>query len=90
VHLADLLGWTGAAALLLAHTLVTRHPAQAAGRRYLALNLAGSAGLAANGAAHAAWPSTALNLCWLTLGLSALTRLRRAPADHDRVDVRPG
>ncbi len=52
----DILGWAGAAALLLAYALITREPTTAAGHRYLILNLAGSAGLAANGAAHAAWP----------------------------------
>jgi hypothetical protein len=74
---ADALGWAGAAALLLAHALVTREPTRAAGSRYLALNLAGSAGLAASAGAHAAWPSAVLNLLWLALGLTALTRRRR-------------
>ncbi len=40
----DVLGWAGAAALLLAYALVTREPATPAGHRYLVLNLAGSAG----------------------------------------------
>lgn len=48
----DVLGWAGAAALLLGYALVTHDPATATGRRYLALNLIGSTGLAANGAAH--------------------------------------
>lgn len=68
----DALGWVGAGALLLGYALVTRVPAATAGRRYLALNLAGSAGLAANGLAHDAWPSATLNLLWLALALNAL------------------
>jgi len=43
------LGWAGAAALLLAYALITRDPTTATGHRYLVMNLAGSAGLAANG-----------------------------------------
>jgi hypothetical protein len=49
VLLANLLSWDGA--LLLAYGLVTRDPAQADGRGYLALNLAGSTCLAVNGGA---------------------------------------
>ncbi len=75
----DILGWAGAAALLLAYALITREPTTAAGHRYLILNLAGSAGLAANGAAHAAWPSMALNLLWLALALNALRRRHARP-----------
>ncbi len=87
-HLTDLVGWAGAAALLLAYALVTRNPTQATGRGYLALNLAGSTGLAANGAAHTAWPSTVLNLLWLAIALIAFAR-RRSTTDHDAVNTSP-
>ncbi len=43
------------------------------------MNLAGSAGLAANGAVDDAWPSTALNLLWLILALNVLRRRRATP-----------
>jgi len=76
VFVVDVIGWAGAGALLLAYALVTRDPAAAAGRRYLILNLAGSAGLAANGVVHAAWPSAGLNLLWLAIALTALGRSR--------------
>jgi hypothetical protein len=44
------------------------------GVRYQLLNLAGATGLAVNGTFHHAWPSTALNLIWLGIGLIALRR----------------
>jgi hypothetical protein len=72
--LPDVLGWIGAAALLFAYAMVTRDPAEASARRYATLNMAGAAGLALNGAVHAAWPSVVLNLLWLTFGLTALIR----------------
>jgi hypothetical protein len=75
--LADVLGWTGAAVLLVAYATVTRDPAEASARRYTVLNTAGAAGLAVNGAVHAAWPSVVLNLLWLAFGLTAMTRRRR-------------
>ncbi len=58
----DVLGWAGALALLLAYALLTAAGVQARSPAYRTLNLAGSAALAVNGAAHGAWPSAALNL----------------------------
>ncbi len=81
VFAVDVIGWAGAGALLLAYALVTRDPAASAARRYLLLNLAGSAGLAANGVVHGAWPSAGLNLLWLVIALAALGRSR---APHGR------
>ncbi|WIN00273.1 hypothetical protein ACTOB_003970 [Actinoplanes oblitus] len=86
MYLADLLGWAGAGALLLGHALVTRDPGQAAGWLFPLLNLAGSAGLAASGVVHAAWPSAVLNLLWLVLGITALRRLRPGGDRHCRAD----
>lgn len=72
--LVDAVGWLGAGALLLAFALLTAGRLPAGSTGYLLLNLAGSAGLALNGAAHAAWPSAALNLLWLAIGAAALHR----------------
>lgn len=76
------MGWVSAIALLLAYVLVTRDPADAAGRRYPVLNLIGSTGLAVSGTAHAAWPSVALNVLWLAVGLATLN-CRRWPLSDD-------
>ena len=88
----DVLGWVGAAAVLLGYAQVTRDPAVASGRHYLLLNLTGSAGLAASGATHAAWPSAAVNVLWLAFALDALRRrrcsARRESSRHGRVLAR--
>ena len=68
---ADAIGWAGAACLLLAYARLSSGQL-AVGMRYHLLNLAGAGGLAANGAFHQAWPSTALNLIRLGIGLTAL------------------
>ena len=73
---ADAAGWLGAAALLTAYFLVSCGQLHARGRTFQLLNLAGGAGLLANGASHAAWPSAALNTVWVAIGLAALTRGR--------------
>ena len=84
----EAVGWAGAGALLLAYALLSGDRATSTSRTYLGLNLAGAAGLAVNGAAHAAWPSTALNLLWLAIGLLALRR-RSAPRVPDTTEGRP-
>jgi hypothetical protein len=73
---AEAAGWAGAAALLLAYGLVSNGRLDGRSRGFQLLNLAGAAGLLANGIWHGAWPSAVLNAVWLALGLSALARLR--------------
>jgi hypothetical protein len=75
--LADAIGWAGAACLLLAYARLSSGRLTV-GVWYHLLNLAGAGGLAVNGAFHHAWPSTALNLVWLGIGLTALRRAKRA------------
>jgi hypothetical protein len=77
VPVAEIAGWAGASVLLLGYALLSlgRIPNS---RRYQVFNLVGSAGLAVNGLAHQAWPSTILNVVWVAIGGVALARLRRA------------
>lgn len=67
----EVVGWIGALSLLAAYTLLTAGRVTPSGRAYTALNLVGSGGLAANGIAHTAWPSAALNLLWLAVAIRA-------------------
>ena len=75
--LVDVLGWAGAASLLLAYGLTSagRLPSEEA--RFQLLNLFGALALTANSAYHGAWPSAALNIVWIGIGLAALVRGRR-------------
>jgi hypothetical protein len=76
--LADTIGWVGALCLLLAYAgLATQRLSP--GVAYHVLNLAGGGGLAVNSAYHHAWPSAALNVVWLGIGVVALRGRRRAP-----------
>lgn len=68
---AEVIGWAGALALLVAHWLLVTGRVGADGGPYLLLNAGGASGLALNGAVHAAWPSAALNLLWLGIGARA-------------------
>ena len=71
----DSAGWIGAAVLLAAYALVSAGRIPGRSVAFQALNLVGAAGLLANSAFHGAWPSSALNLIWLVLGLHAVARL---------------
>ena len=73
----EILGWIGTAALLLAYALVGWGRSAPSSLSYIGLNLLGAIGLAVNGIAHGAWPSTALNLLWLAIGLVSLARRGR-------------
>ena len=79
--LTEVAGWGGAGCLLLAYALLSAGRL-GAGVTFQLLNLAGSAGLLVNGAAHGAWPSAALNLVWLAVGAVAL---RKAPREEPPV-----
>jgi hypothetical protein len=89
ILLADVIGWVGAACLLLAYAWLSSGRLTA-GIRYHLLNLAGAGGLALNGAVHQAWPSTALNVIWLGIGVAALRAAgagtaRTPPATDERL-----
>ena len=79
MNFADVIGWAGALALLAAYALLGWDRLRPTSIGYIGLNLAGSAGLAVNGVVHGAWPSTALNLLWLLIGLVGWRRRQRPP-----------
>jgi hypothetical protein len=78
----DVVGWLGAVLLLAAYGLTAARKLAGHSAAFHALNLAGSAGLAANSAANHAFPSAALNAIWMAIGVIALVRAKR-PASRD-------
>lgn len=75
-----IVGWVGAALILLAYALVSAGRVGGASTAYQWINIAGSAGLAVNSAWNGAMPSVALNVIWLGIGVAALLRRRPPPA----------
>ena len=75
--LVDVLGWAGAASLLLAYGLTSAGRLPPEGARFQMLNLFGAFALTVNSAYHGAWPSAALNIVWIGIGVAALLRGRR-------------
>jgi hypothetical protein len=62
--------------VLLAYLLLLRHSTSADSHLYLTLNFVGSACLAVSTSAAHAWPSAAVNLIWLAIGIAPLIRAR--------------
>lgn len=68
----QLLGWAGAALVVLAYGLAAAGRARADAPTSLMLNAAGSAGVLVSCVTTAAWPSAALNVMWLLISARAL------------------
>ena len=68
------IGWSGGVCTLVAYLLLIRRRISAASSLYLSLNLLGSACLALSTSAAHAWPSAAVNVIWLGIGLGPLAR----------------
>ena len=75
--IVDALGWLGAILLLLAYWRVSHGLLDPKGRRYQWLNVAGGALLIVNSAWYGAFPSVAVNVVWILVGLQALLTWRR-------------
>jgi hypothetical protein len=72
---ADILGWIGAGALLVAYGLISAGRMKANHTRYQGLNVVGSIGLIVNSTWYGAYPSTALNIIWIMIALITLRRI---------------
>jgi len=74
--LFEVLGWSGAAALLGAYALLSAGRLSV-GRTFHVINIAGSVGLGANALAHGAFPGVLVNTVWLLIGLVTLIEMQR-------------
>lgn len=87
--LLTVLGWSGAVSTLTAYALVTHRRLAPDSLAYQLMNIGGSSALAVSATANEAWPSAAVNVLWVLIGLQSLmvaTRqlsvLRRARAEN--------
>jgi hypothetical protein len=81
----EIVGWIGAILILAGYFLLSAGKLDARSRLYQWLNVVGALGFIANSSWNGAWPSAALNVIWVGIGVVALTRiaLRRAPAPSE-------
>ncbi|MEA3140469.1 MAG: hypothetical protein QOK23_2638 [Gammaproteobacteria bacterium] len=71
-------GWTAAVLILGAYSLLSFGRIEARSRIYQVMNIIGAGGFIVNCAYNSAWPSVALNVVWMGIGLYALRRNYRA------------
>ena len=74
----EIVGWLGAAMILLAYLLLSAGWLPARSLAYQGLNLGGAIAFVVNSGWNGAIPSAALNVVWAGIALFALTRLARA------------
>lgn len=78
-YVVELVGWVGAALVLVAYGLLSAHRLSSRSISYQLLNIAGSIGLVINSAWNGAIPSAAVNVIWLGIGAYALWSMPRMP-----------
>ncbi len=79
----DAAGWLGAGLLLIAYGLVSFRRMRADSASYQALNGLGSLGLIVNTFYYHAYPSTFVNVVWITIAVAAGVRMRGRAAYAD-------
>ena len=71
----EIVGWAGAALILLAYILLSAGKLTGQSAFYQGMNVVGAAGFVVNGAWHGALPSASLNVVWALIGAWALWRI---------------
>lgn len=72
--IAELLGWYGMAAILIAYALVSFSMISGDGLIYQLLNITGSIGLMLIAFTKKVWQSVILNIVWALIGIIAVVR----------------
>ncbi len=70
----ELAGWAGALLVLIAYGLVSTGRIDARSPVFQWLNIVGAGGFILNSGWNGAYPSAAVNVIWIGIGLYALTR----------------
>ena len=73
--LMEVVGWIGAILILAGYFLLSAGKLDARSRLYQWLNVVGAIGFIANSSWNGAWPSAALNVIWVGIGVVALARI---------------
>ncbi|MBS0505351.1 MAG: hypothetical protein JSS55_16465 [Proteobacteria bacterium] len=78
--LVEIVGWIGAALILVAYLLLSAGKLPARSYAYQGMNLLGAIFFVVNSGWNGAIPSASLNVIWAFIALFALTRIGRAAA----------
>jgi hypothetical protein len=73
----EVIGWAGAALILGAYALLSSGRLTSESRTYQLMNIFGAVGFALNSGWNGAYPSAALNVVWMGIGIYAVRQKRR-------------
>jgi len=71
----EVAGWIGAVLILAGYGLLSAGKLDAKSPAYQWLNVVGALGFIANSSWNGAWPSAALNVIWVGIGVVALIKI---------------
>ena len=71
----EVAGWIGAVLILAGYGLLSAGKLDAKSPAYQWLNVVGALGFIANSSWNGAWPSAALNVIWVGIGVVALAKI---------------
>lgn len=72
--LYNIIGWAGAALILLAYLLVSTRKLSSVSKQFQWLNLFGAIGIIINSSVHRAFPSVGLNVVWAVIAVYGLVK----------------
>lgn len=76
--IVDIIGWLGSALLVAAYILVSKKRIDPESIPYQGMNLGGSIMLIVNSYYYGAFPSTAVNVVWIFIGLFYISKKLKA------------
>jgi drug/metabolite transporter (DMT)-like permease len=76
----DAIGWTGAAALLVAYAMVSSKKLEGDSTAFQFLNIVGSLLLAVNTVFYRAYPSSFVNMIWIGIAVFSIATRKRIPS----------
>jgi hypothetical protein len=74
--LIEVVGWAGAALILVAYGLLSAGKLSGRSVSYQVMNVVGATGFVINSGYNGAIPSAALNVIWVGIGIAALLKMR--------------
>ena len=73
--LIDIMGWAGSVLLIAAYVMVSKKRIDPESKLYHGLNIGGSIFLIINSGYYGAFPSTAVNVIWVFIGLFYILKI---------------
>ncbi|MEQ9287319.1 MAG: hypothetical protein RIG77_10450 [Cyclobacteriaceae bacterium] len=78
----DIIGWIGSILLIAAYLLISQDRIKSQSYTYQLLNVVGSVLLIVNTIYYRAYPSSALNVIWVVIGIVYIAKISQKPQNQ--------